>query len=95
MVKLLDRDYRIAALHYNLPMSKTSADLTGFLIEKARLRFVIPFFIISTVTTAGLGWALYARVHIAIPLVLQLITGSTQVETFAVCGTLLTNLHPA
>ncbi|KAI9848523.1 MAG: hypothetical protein M1837_007192 [Sclerophora amabilis] len=92
--RLLDHDYRTTARRHELPVSKSSDDLSGFPIEKARLRSVFPFIVVSTIATAGFGWALNVKTHLAVPLVMQFITGSTQVAIFVVCGTLLTDLNP-
>lgn len=93
--KLLDYDYRIYARRHDFPESKSAAhDLYHFPLEKARLRSIFIFLGLSTIATAGFGWSLQARVHIAVPLVVQFFTGSTQVAIFTVCGTLLTDLNP-
>ena len=92
--RLLNYDYRITARKYGLPVSKTSGNLSAFPIERARLRSVFYFLGLSTIATAGYGWTLQARTSIAAPLVMQFITGSTQVAIFSVCGTLLTDLNP-
>ena len=92
--KLLDHDYRVTARKYRLPVSKTSDNLTRFPIERARLRSVFPFLGLSAIATAGYGWTLQANTSIAAPLVMQFITGSTQIAVFSVCGTLLTDLNP-
>ena len=92
--RLLNYDYRVTACKYRLPVSKTSDNLARFPIERARLRSVFPFLVLSTIATAGYGWTLQAKTSITAPLVMQFITGSTQVAVFSVCGTLLTDLNP-
>ena len=93
--KLLDHDYRVYARKHNLPETKHAAhDLYHFPLEKARLRSIFVFLGVSSIATAGFGWSLYARVHIAVPLVIQFLTGSIQVAIFAICSTLLTDLNP-
>ncbi|KAI9760344.1 MAG: hypothetical protein M4579_001748 [Chaenotheca gracillima] len=93
--KLLDYDYRVYARRHHFPESKSAAhDLFEFPLEMARLRSIYVFLSLSTVATAGFGWSLEARTHIAVPLVLQFFTGSTQVAIFTICGTLLTDLNP-
>ena len=92
--RLLNYDYRITARKHGLPVSKTSDNLSRFPIERARLRSVFPFLGLSAVATAGYGWTLQANTPIAAPLVMQFITGGTQVAVFSVCGTLLTDLNP-
>ena len=92
--KLLDYDYVITARKHGLPISKSFEALPDFPFEQARLRSVFPFLAVSSIATIGYGWALRAKTHIAIPLVMQFFTGSTQVAIFTVCGTLLTDLNP-
>lgn len=91
--RILDKDYRTTARVHGLPEDKSSNDLTQFPIEKARLLSVFPMLAVSTAATAGYGWSLTTRVHIAVPLVLTFFTGASQVAIFTVCGTLLTDLN--
>jgi len=76
--------------------AKTSLypDLTNFPIERARLRSIIPFLVISSLSTLGFGWSLHYKTHIAVPLVMQFLSGSSQVGTFVICATLLTDVNP-
>ena len=92
--KILDRDYVCTAQRYNLPVDKSSNDLSNFPIEEARLLSVFPLLAISTTATIGFGWALQHHTTIAIPLILTFFTGASQVAIFTVCGTLLTDLNP-
>jgi len=100
--KLVDYDYRVVArsLHSSpqeyptVTNSRPSYDLLAFPIEKARLRSVFLFLAITSISTAGYGWSLHASSHIAVPLVLQFLSGSTQVAIFVICGTLLTDFNP-
>ena len=92
--KLLDRDYLRTAKRYNLPVDKSSNDLSNFPIEKARLLSVFPLLAISTTATVGFGWALNQHTSIAVPLTMTFFSGASQVAIFTVCGTLLTDLNP-
>lgn len=95
--KVLDRDYHAVAKAHNLPLDKGSIDANDLVdhpIEKARLRSVFALLAISASATLGYGWALNQRAHLSVPLVLQFLTGASQVGTFVVCGTLLTDLNP-
>ena len=92
--KLLDRDYIRTAKRYNLPINKSSNDLSSFPIEEARLLSVFPLLAISTLATLGFGWSLHQHTSIAVPLVLTFFSGASQVAVFTVCGTLLTDLNP-
>lgn len=69
-------------------------DLHSFPIERARLRSMVFFPLISSVSTLGYGWSLQYKTHTAIPLLMQLLSGSTQIAIFVVIGTLLTDLNP-
>ncbi|KAI3327815.1 MFS general substrate transporter [Xylariaceae sp. AK1471] len=100
--KLMDHEYRVVARsldpahhEYLEDASSHSAYATSaFPIEKARLRSVFPCLVVTTISTLGYGWSLYARVHIAVPLVLQFLAQSTQAAIFVICSTLLTDLNP-
>ena len=93
MGKLLDHDYRVTAKRHGLPVSKSSDDVTNFPIEQARLRSVFPIMFLSAIATAAYGWGLHAKTHIAVPLIMQFLTGSTSVAIFSICGSLLTDLN--
>ena len=92
--KLLDRDYIRTAKRYNLPIDKSTNDLSNFPIEKARLLSIFPLLAISTSATVGYGWALHQQTHIAVPIIMTFFSGASQVAIFTVCGTLLTDLNP-
>ncbi|KAH0536565.1 hypothetical protein FGG08_006573 [Glutinoglossum americanum] len=81
--KLLDRDYRITAKHAGHEIDRRSGDdLSRYPIEKSRLRSTSIFVAANVTTVVGYGWALKARSHIAVPLVLQFITGVTRTSIF-------------
>ena len=99
--KLIDHDFRVAAQSLHLRQgdvidinTRSPNDLLAFPIEKARLRSIFLFVPTASIATVGYGWSIHAHSHIAIPLVLQFLLGSTQVATFVVCGTLLTDYNP-
>ena len=52
-------------------------DLYAFPIERARLRAMAPFLLISSFSTFGYGWSLHYKTLIAVPLLMQLLSGST------------------
>jgi hypothetical protein len=90
--KLLDHDYRLTAQKLGLDQkSQTNGD---FPFAKARLRYIFPVIVVSSVTTAGYGWIIVTKTHIAALLVVQFFSGAAQVSIFATCVTLLTNLNP-
>lgn len=95
--RILDRDYHIVARQQNMPSDRKSInanDLIEYPIEKARLRSAFLLLAISPLSTIGYGWALQSRTHIAVPLIIQFFSGSSQVAIFTVVGTLLTDLNP-
>ena len=92
--RLLDHDFQRFAKGLPEGMSKDKNDLTGFPIEKARLRSVLALLVVSTMATTGYGWTLHARTSLAAPLIMQFFTGSSQIAIFVACGTLLTDLNP-
>ena len=92
--KLIDRDFRIVARCHGFSASKSSQSPQNFPFEKARLRSVFPLLVLSTIATTGYGWALQTKAHIAVPLVMQFVTGSSQVSIFVICGSLITDLNP-
>ena len=91
--RLLNHDYRVTARRHKIPVSEISQSSVNFPIEQARLRSVFPFFVLSTVATAGYGWSLHAETNLAIPLVMHFMTGGAQVAIFSVCSSLLTDLN--
>ncbi|CAF9907940.1 MAG: hypothetical protein HETSPECPRED_007942 [Heterodermia speciosa] len=92
--KLLDRDYRMTSKNHPGPADISIDNVSSFPIEKARLRSIFIFIAINTVATAGYGWALASRTHIAVPLIMLFFTGSSSAATFVACGTLITDLNP-
>ncbi|KMU90596.1 hypothetical protein CIHG_08312 [Coccidioides immitis H538.4] len=77
---------------------RAGEDNDDFPVEKTRLRSVWYLIIISSAATLGYGWALYKRAvivlqHIAVPLVMQFLSGLSITSIFTICGTLLTDLN--
>lgn len=92
--KLLDRDYIRTAKRYELPIDKSTNDLSNFPIEKARILSIFPLLAISTSATVGFGWALHQQTHIAVPIIMTFFSAASQVAILTACGTLLTDLNP-
>ncbi|OQE07498.1 hypothetical protein PENVUL_c013G05728 [Penicillium vulpinum] len=81
--KIMNRDYRLTARAHNIVIDTTHGDdLTTFPIEKARFRSIWYSICATGISTAGYGWALQSRSHIAVPLVLQFIIGFAIAITF-------------
>lgn len=56
----MDRDYRIVKRSYELDGIGRD-DLANFPIEKARFRSVSFMVVLSSITIAGYGWSLHAK----------------------------------
>jgi predicted MFS family arabinose efflux permease len=91
----MDWNYRRWAKKLNLPLEKKrSMDLRNFPIEKARLEtlfFLVP---IGVATYIPFGWVLQKRVHLAVPLVLEFVTGFCMVAMSNTLSSLLVDLFP-
>ncbi|KAK4038975.1 major facilitator superfamily domain-containing protein [Parachaetomium inaequale] len=64
-----------------------------FPLERARLRGVYFLSATTVVGIIGYGLTLKYRWHIAVMLIMQLLTGTATAATFTLCGTLLTDLN--
>ncbi|KAL8895646.1 MAG: hypothetical protein Q9192_003518 [Flavoplaca navasiana] len=83
--RLLDHDYQRTAKKYHIEINHLSGDdMSTFPIEEARLRTSWFPALIGILAVIGYGWALQTTTHIALPLTLQLFTGSTMVALFTV-----------
>ncbi|KAK7967452.1 MFS general substrate transporter [Apiospora aurea] len=93
--RLLDRDYKLTARKHGVDADRGKEDnLDEFPIEEARLRSVWYLMVPSILATIGYGWSLDQKSHLAVPLLMQLITGSTMVGMFTIFSTLLSDLNP-
>ncbi|KAK4236052.1 major facilitator superfamily domain-containing protein [Achaetomium macrosporum] len=72
------------------PYDKKSPD---FPLERTRLRGIYLLHAITILGILGYGFTLRYRWHIAVMLVMQLLTGTATAATFTLCGTLLTDLN--
>ncbi|KAK0705837.1 major facilitator superfamily domain-containing protein [Apiosordaria backusii] len=92
--KLLDITYRQTAAKQGIVITKGKAnDLTVFPIERARLRFIIFSTVSSAALVMGHGWALECTASLAVPLVLQFLTGVSIQMIFTSLNTLLVDVH--
>ncbi|KAK7935191.1 multidrug resistance protein [Apiospora marii] len=83
--RLLDYNYKLTARTHDLDADRGKEDsLHDFPIEEARLRSVWYLMALSIMATIGYGWALDRKSHLAVPLVMQFVTGSTMVGMFTV-----------
>ncbi|RYP81118.1 hypothetical protein DL769_002127 [Monosporascus sp. CRB-8-3] len=65
-----------------------------FPIEFTRLRSSFYLVGVTTAATISYGWVVEKQVHVAIPLILQAMTGFSISAVFVALGTLLTDLNP-
>ncbi|MCJ1398927.1 hypothetical protein MMC11_002128 [Xylographa trunciseda] len=84
--KITDRDYRKTASSLGLAIDKVKGDdLAKFPIEKAKLRSIWYYIVISSASTLGYGWTLQTKTRLAVPLILQFLIGLTVTGIFNVC----------
>lgn len=93
--KIMDWNYRRWAKKLNFPLEKKrTTDLRNFPIEKVRLQplfIIVPFGVASYIP---FGWVVQYRVHLAVPLILQFITGFCMVAMSNTLTSLLVDLFP-
>ncbi|KXH26488.1 hypothetical protein CSAL01_05411 [Colletotrichum salicis] len=93
--KILDRNIqKVSAKQGRDSRYRRGDDISDFPTEEARLAGIYMLVALSSVTTAGYGVSLMQEVHIAVPLIMQFISGATTSSIFTICGTLLTDLNP-
>ena len=58
----MNRDYQVVAKQTNFVIDRVKGDtLSGFSIERARLRSIWYFLAIAVVSVAGYGWSLHSK----------------------------------
>lgn len=93
---VLERDYRRTARKHNITIDVRGGDnMANFPIEKARFRSIWYVITAASVSMIGYGWALYFKVNMVVPLVLQFIIGFSTAAIFNMCGALLVDVHPS
>ncbi|PGH13782.1 hypothetical protein AJ79_03482 [Helicocarpus griseus UAMH5409] len=93
--KLLDYDYYRTAKSLGISVDRDREnDIEDFPIEYARLRTCKYFIALCAPFIIGYGWALQAKVHMAVPLVLQFFIGFTNQVNFTSLNALLLDFHP-
>ncbi|KAK1634045.1 major facilitator superfamily domain-containing protein [Colletotrichum phormii] len=93
--KLLDRNIqKVSVKQGRDSLYRRGDNISDFPIEEARLAGIYMLVTLSSVTTAGYGVSLMQEVHIAVPMIMQFISGATTSSIFTICGTLLTDLNP-
>ncbi|KAH7304037.1 major facilitator superfamily domain-containing protein [Stachybotrys elegans] len=84
--------FRRTAQEAGLPCDSHHVD--GFPIERARTRGLWPILVGTYAIVASLGWATYARAHVAVLLTLLSVGGFLQALLFFSFNTLLVDVHP-
>ena len=94
--KFMDHNYRVTARRINRDIDPVRGDdLHDFPIETARTRGSACLLLISTAGLIGYGWAVHARVHVSVLLVLQFMQGFWGTAFYTVYSTLLVDVFPA
>ncbi|KAK3955714.1 MFS general substrate transporter [Pseudoneurospora amorphoporcata] len=92
--KFLDRNIKKCSAKAGREEYKKGEDIFDFPIERARFGGIYSLIVVSSVGSAAYGVSLNERTHLAVPLVLQFLTGAATSSIFTLCGTLLTDLNP-
>lgn len=91
----VDRNFRKHARRLGLPVVyNRRMDLTDFPIERARLEIAMPFLYAGCAFMIIYGWVLWARVNLAVPLVLLLFIGFFISGFFKVITILIVDVFP-
>ncbi|OAR00245.1 hypothetical protein LLEC1_03470 [Akanthomyces lecanii] len=92
--KILDREYALAAKRHGITaaQAKSKTDPT-FPLEAARLRSSFLLVGMASVATCGFGWAIQAKTHVAVPLIMQVFVGFSATGLFVALGALNTDLN--
>ncbi|KAF9733301.1 hypothetical protein PMIN06_007503 [Paraphaeosphaeria minitans] len=92
--KWIDRDYRIVAKKYGLPLQKVSGDdLLHFPIEEARMRSAFAPMFGAFVSVLVYGWMVKEEIHLAAPLVCLFVAGLSIQTCFNINNTLLVDIN--
>ena len=95
--KRLDRDWKIVEAKYirnGGKKPKSPTDLINFPLEHARTRTVWYPLVSIWLCTIGYGWTIQYSVHIAVPLIFQIVIGAGTVCIMSAFQALLLDLHP-
>ncbi|KAK1540464.1 hypothetical protein CPAR01_06453 [Colletotrichum paranaense] len=92
--KLLDKNIqRVSKRQGRDSRYRRGDDISDFPIEETRLAGIYMLVALSSVTTAGYGVSLMQESHIAVPLVMQFISGATTSSIFTVSTNFQVNYH--
>ncbi|KAF2105811.1 major facilitator superfamily domain-containing protein [Lophiotrema nucula] len=92
--KIMDRDYKVVAKKYNLPIDRVAGDdLQRFPIEEARLRSIIIPALLTSASMIGYGWAVHKQMDLWLPLTLQAVAGFSIQTCFNYNNTLVIDIN--
>jgi Mg/Co/Ni transporter MgtE len=88
--RLLNRDFQIVLRQQRQEQTsqedstrkKDVNDLSGFPIERARLRSLWVYVLVFSAALVGYGWSLEQKAHLAVPLIMQFISERCGVSHF-------------
>lgn len=95
--KFIDRNYAQTAQKHNLPIDKrkdTTNSLTDFPIERSRYHNIVPFILFEIALVIGYGWAVHARVHASVLLIIQFFACGTSTLLSHTASALLVDIFP-
>ncbi|KAI1195481.1 major facilitator superfamily domain-containing protein [Nemania serpens] len=94
--RLMDWSFRKTATEAGFSADrKRGIDIDCFPIEKARSTASIPIMLVSMFAVGGYGWAVHARAHPAIPLVLQFYIGAKCTVLHQTYSALIVDIFPS
>ncbi|KAK4242392.1 major facilitator superfamily domain-containing protein [Achaetomium macrosporum] len=90
---LIDRNYKRMCTQLDGAEFRRGEDISGFPIEKARLKGATVMIAVTVAATVGYGVALMTYAHISVMLIMQFVTSYTTSSVFSITNTLLTDLN--
>ncbi|KAK4139873.1 MFS general substrate transporter [Dichotomopilus funicola] len=100
--RLVDRNYAVVARRHGLGDAgdtgrkerKRGHELGDFPIEAARYRHCLGFILLETLVVIGYGWAVWLRVHPAVPIILQFFACALSTLLSHTASALLVDIFP-
>ncbi|KAI1119199.1 major facilitator superfamily domain-containing protein [Nemania sp. NC0429] len=94
--RLMDWSFKKTAIEAGLsPDRRKGIDIRSFPIERARSTASVPIMFVSMFAVGGYGWAVRARAHPAIPLVLQFLIGAKCTVLHQIYSALIVDIFPS
>ncbi|KAH6848431.1 major facilitator superfamily domain-containing protein [Chaetomium sp. MPI-CAGE-AT-0009] len=93
--KLVDRNYTVTARRHGFDVKdRGKYDLREFPIEAARYRHCLVFVFLEMLLIIGYGWAIWFRVHPAVPIILQFFACALSTLLSHTASVLLVDIFP-